>query len=95
MGVVNECYSAANRAVEEKVANCAGGVKTESIFRGLPNIRFRRHFITNGGMRTYIINDHGGGMQTLYDHMYPHQPLVPLGIVLKEVNSSSTHRSHW
>lgn len=59
-----------------------------------------RH-LGNRSYGTYIIIDHGGGMQTLYAHMYPHQPLVrtgdrvergqPIGAIGNNGNSSGPH----
>ncbi|OYD06316.1 M23 family metallopeptidase [Paludifilum halophilum] len=50
---------------------------------------------------TYIVINHGNGMQTLYAHMYPDQPLVrpgdrvqkgqPIGAVGNHGNSSGPH----
>ncbi|EGK09953.1 M23/M37 family peptidase [Desmospora sp. 8437] len=59
-----------------------------------------RH-LGNRSYGTYIIIDHGGGMQTLYAHMFPHQPLVktgdrvkrgqPIGAIGNNGNSSGPH----
>ncbi len=59
-----------------------------------------RH-LGNRSYGTYITIDHGGGMQTLYAHMFPHQPLVktgdrvkrgqPIGAIGNNGNSSGAH----
>lgn len=55
----------------------------------------------NRSYGTYIVIDHGGGMETLYAHMFPQQPLVrtgdrvkrgqPIGAIGNYGNSSGPH----